>query len=390
MRLIEFYIFKRMLRAFFLTLLVLSSTVWLSQALRQFDLVADMGQSVLTFLQVTALLIPALTTAVSPPSLLIAAIYTFRSLNDGSELVVINASGAPQSAILKPVLLTGLIAAILTASMTLFFSPLALQQWREMLTNVRGNFLTTILREGQFMSLAPRLTFHLGKRNTDGTLQNIFLSDSREPQTTITYLAERGAVLDNPLGVFLVMANGTIQKRDNRNNSISIIEFSSYAFDLSSFSAQASVPPLRPQERPTAYLVNPSPDDKFFQKFPGKFRSELHSRLSTPLMTLVFALIPLVFLGQAETTRQQRSASIGLAVTAVIGVAAIQFVLTGASEESFAAAGLMYGVPAAVLVVSIFLVLTGRQPKPPEKLLALGDLLAGRARLLLRRREASA
>lgn len=390
MRLIEFYIFKRMLRAFFLTLLVLSSTVWLSQALRQFDLVADMGQSVLTFLQVTTLLIPALTTAVSPPSLLIAAIYTFRSLNDGSELVVINASGAPQSAILKPVLLTGLIAAILTASMTLFFSPLALQQWREMLTNVRGSLLTTILREGQFMSLAPRLTFHLGKRNTDGTLQNIFLSDSREPQTTITYLAERGAVLDNPLGVFLVMANGTIQKRDNRNNSISIIEFSSYAFDLSSFSAQASVPPLRPQERPTAYLVSPSPDDKYFQKFPGKFRSELHSRLSTPLMTLVFAILPLVFLGQAETTRQQRSASIGLAVTAVIGVAAIQFVLTGASEENLAAAGLMYGVPAVALAVSVFLVLTGRQPKPPEKLLAFGDLLAGRARLLLRRREASA
>lgn len=390
MRLIEFYIFKRMLRAFFLTLLVLSSTVWLSQALRQFDLVADMGQSVFTFLQVTALLIPALTTAVSPPSLLIAAIYTFRSLNDGSELVVINASGAPQSAILKPVLLTGLIAAILTASMTLFFSPLALQQWRQMLTNVRGNFLTTILREGQFMSLAPRLTFHLGRRNTDGTLQNIFLSDSREPQTTITYLAERGAVLDNPLGVFLVMANGTIQKRDNRNNSISIIEFSSYAFDLSSFSAQASVPPLRPQERPTAYLVRPSPDDKYFQKFPGKFRSELHSRLSTPLMTLVFAILPLVFLGQAETTRQQRSASIGLAVMAVIGVAAVQFVLTGASEDSLAAAGLLYGVPAVALVASVFLVLSGRQPKPPEKLLALGDLLAGRARVLFRRREASA
>jgi lipopolysaccharide export system permease protein len=390
MRLIEFYIFKRMLRAFFLTLLVLSSTVWLSQALRQFDLVADMGQSVFTFLQVTMLLIPALTTAVSPPALLIAAVYTFRSLNDGSELVVINASGAPQSAILKPVLLTGLIAAILTASMTLFFSPFALQQWREMLTNVRGNFLTTILREGQFMSLAPRLTFHLGKRNTDGTLQNIFLSDSREPQTTVTYLAERGAVLDNPLGVFLVMANGTIQKRDNRNNSISIIEFSSYAFDLSSFSAQASVPPLRPQERPTAYLVSPSPDDKFFQKFPGKFRSELHSRLSTPLMTLVFAILPLVFLGQAETTRQQRTASIGLAVMAVIAVAAIEFVLTGASEDSLAAAGLMYGMPAAALLVSVLLVLTGRQPKPPERLLALGDLLAGRARLLFRRREASA
>jgi lipopolysaccharide export system permease protein len=390
MRLIEFYIFKRMVRAFFLTLLVLSSTVWLSQALRQFDLVSNMGQSIFTFLQVTVLLVPALTTGVSPAALMIAVIYTFRSLNDGSELVVINASGAPQGALLKPVLLTGLVAAILTASMTLLFSPLALQQWRELLTNVRGNFLTTILREGQFMSLAPRLTFHLGKRNTDGTLEGIFLSDSREPQTTVTYLAERGAVLDNPLGVFLVMANGTIQKRDNRNNSISIIEFSSYAFDLSSFSSRASVPPLRPQERPTAYLVRPSPDDKYFQKYPGKFRAELHSRLTTPLTTLVFAIVPLVFLGQAETTRQQRSASIGLAVMAVTAVAVVQFVLSGASEDSLLAAGLMYALPVTTIVVSMLLVLAGRQPKPPEKLLAFSDMLAGRARGMFRRREASA
>jgi hypothetical protein len=43
-----------------------------------------------------------------------------------------------------------------------------------------------------------------------------------------------------------------------------------------------------------------------------------------------------------------------------------------------------------VLAASMFLVLAGRQPKPPEKLLALGDLLAGRARLMFRRREASA
>ncbi|MBN8996059.1 MAG: LPS export ABC transporter permease LptF [Rhizobiales bacterium] len=390
MLLIENYIFRRMLRAFFLTLLVLSATVWLSQALRQFDLVANMGQTVLTFVEVSILLLPALATAVTPPSLLIAVIYTFRTLNDGSELVVINASGAPQGALLKPVLLTALIAAILTALMTLYFSPLALQKWREMITNVRGNFLTTILREGQFMSLAPNLTFHLSRRNTDGTLQGIFLSDGREPQTTITYLAERGAVLDNPLGVFLVMANGTIQKRDNKNNSISIIEFSSYAFDLSSFSSQASVPPLRPQERSTAYLLNPSPDDKFFQKYPGKFRSELHTRLSTPLLTLVFAIIPLVFLGQAETTRQQRSATIGMAVMAVLGIGVIDFVLAGASEESLAAAALMYLVPLFALAVSVFLILIGKQPKPPERLLALGDIISGRARSLFRRREASA
>ncbi len=390
MRLIELYIFKRMLRAFALSLIVLSATVWLSQALRQFDLVSNMGQTIGTFLQVTLLLLPALATVVSPAALLIAVIFTFRTLNDGSELVVINASGAPQSLLLKPVLLTGLIAAILMASMTLYFSPLSLQKWRTMITDVRGDFLTTILREGEFITLSANLTFHLRHRNTDGTLDGIFLSDSREPTTTVTYLAQKGAVLDNPLGVFLVMSNGTIQKRNNTDNSISIIEFSSYAFDLSSFSARSSVPPLRPQERMTAYLMHPDPDDRYYQQFPGKFRSELHYRLTAPLNAIVFALLPLVFLGQAETTRQQRSATIGLAVTSVIAVGTVEFILTGASEDSTLAVILMYAVPLAATLASILLILSGKQPKPPERLVAIGDIIAGRARGLFRRAQAPA
>jgi hypothetical protein len=50
----------------------------------------------------------------------------------------------------------------------------------------------------------------------------------------------------------------------------------------------------------------------------------------------------------------------------------------------------MYLVPLFALAVSVFLILIGKQPKPPERLLALGDIISGRARSLFRRREASA
>ena len=119
-------------------------------------------------------------------------------------------------------------------------------------------------------------------------------------------------MLDNPLGVFMVMNNGTIQKTSKKDQSNSIIEFTSYAYDLSSFAAQSSAPPFRPQERPTAYLIHPNPNDRLYQQFPGKFRSELHYRLTAPFNAILFAILPLVFLGQAETTRQQRSATIGI------------------------------------------------------------------------------
>ncbi|MCR4282519.1 MAG: LptF/LptG family permease, partial [Bauldia sp.] len=205
MKLIERYILKKVASATALTFVALGAMVWLSQALRQFDLVTASGQSIVTFLQVSALLVPVLVTVVLPVSLLIAVIYTFNSMNIDSELVVINASGAPQSALLKPVLLVGLITAIAVASMTLYFAPLSFRTWQVLITNVRGNIVTQFMREGAFISLTPNLTFHMRNRNQDGSLEGIFVSDNREADKSVTYLAEKGALLDNPLGLFLVM-----------------------------------------------------------------------------------------------------------------------------------------------------------------------------------------
>jgi len=384
LKLIESYIFRKMASAFLLTLVTLAATVWLSQALRQFDLVSAMGQTVLTFLEVTLLLLPSLTTLVSPVAVLIAVIYVFRMLNDGSELVVINASGARQSALLRPVLLLGVLVAVFMSTMTLYFSPLSLRLWRELLTNVRGNVLASFLHEGEFVPVSPGLVFHLRHRKPDGTMEGIFLADSRDPQASVTYIASRGAVIDNPLGVFLAMNDGTIQRR-SPDGRISMIEFSAYAFDLSTLASRAAVPPYRPVEQPTTYLLSPNPDDGYYRAFPGKFRAELHNRFAAPLNAILFAVLPLAFLGQAETTRQQRSAATTLVATNAIILGVSEFVLNGLSEETPWAIIGVYGIPLAGIAVSIFLVLTGRQPRPPEKLMVLIDLLSGRLTNLFRR-----
>ena len=139
MKLIERYIFAKLVRAFFLSLVALTATVWLTQALRQFDLVSAMGQTLITFFQVTLLLLPPLATVVAPVAVMIAVIYTFNGLNDGSELAVINATGHP-----------AMVAAQAGADArrrrddlhgqhdALHVAAVALRLWREMITNVKG------------------------------------------------------------------------------------------------------------------------------------------------------------------------------------------------------------------------------------------------------------
>jgi lipopolysaccharide export system permease protein len=384
MKLVERYIFWRMAGALALTFLALGTMVWLAQALRQFNLVTANGQSVWTFLHVSLFLMPVLVTIVLPVAALIAVVYTLTTLNGDSELAVINASGASQFAVLKPALIVGFITAVMVGSMSLYFAPLSIRLGQSLITSVRSNILTSILHEGEFMSLSRGLTFHMRGRNPDGSLQGIFVVDDREADRSTTYLAGKGAILDNPLGVFLVMANGVIQQRNKTENSISMIEFSSYAFDLSSLSSSASVAALLPRERSTAYLLNPDPDDPYFRQFPEQFRTELHGRLATPLYGLAFALLPLLFIGQAESPRESRIASITMLTVTIMVIDAAGLFLPNFAEASTAAVVLMYALPLGAAAITVALVLVGAQVRPPERFVALGEALFGRVGGLLR------
>jgi lipopolysaccharide export system permease protein len=388
MRLIERYIFRRIVSATFLTFLALGAMLWLSQALTQFDLVTADGQALTTFAQVSALLVPVLVAIVFPISVLIGVIYTFTSLNSDAELVVINASGARQSAVLKPVLAIAVIATLIVASMTLFFSPLALRTWTSLITNVRSNIITQFVQEGSFVSLSPKLTFSIRNRNQDGSLGGIFVSDDRDAGKTVSYLAEKGAILENPLGVFLIMGNGTIQQRSKIDQSISLIEFSSYAFDLSSFSSNGTVPVLKPLERTTGYLLHPDADDPYFQQFPAKFRAELTDRLTSPLYCFVLALIPLLFLGQAASTRQSRAANVGSAAFLAVVIRAIPFFLP--IETSLVGQILAYAIPISVSFLVVVLVLAGVQWSPPDRVVGFVEGLFSRASGVVGRRAPAA
>ena len=135
MRLVERYIFRRMIIAMVLSFIALASMLWLSQALRQFNLVTEQGQALSTFFQLSAYLFPVLIMIVLPLSVLIGVTFAMTTLNADSELAVINASGMRQWSLLKPALVIGLIAAGLIGSMTLYFTPLSLRLGQTLLTH---------------------------------------------------------------------------------------------------------------------------------------------------------------------------------------------------------------------------------------------------------------
>src|SRR5262249_55994091 len=87
------YIFRTTFGAFALIAVCLTLLIWVTQALREIDLMTNQGQAVLVFVGMTGLLIPVLVLIIAPIALMVAVTYTLNKLNADSEMVVMSAAG---------------------------------------------------------------------------------------------------------------------------------------------------------------------------------------------------------------------------------------------------------------------------------------------------------
>ena len=68
------YIFRTTFGAFLLVLVSLTSAIWMTQALRDVDLMTGQGQTILAFIGITSLIIPQLVMVIAPVALVVAVV----------------------------------------------------------------------------------------------------------------------------------------------------------------------------------------------------------------------------------------------------------------------------------------------------------------------------
>ena len=98
MKLIERYILRRVGIMFLAVFCAAIGITWTVQVLQRINFLTSSGQSLATAIQFFSLFIPSVIPLVMPFALVIAITQTLSTMNQDSELVVINASGssAPQ------------------------------------------------------------------------------------------------------------------------------------------------------------------------------------------------------------------------------------------------------------------------------------------------------
>jgi lipopolysaccharide export system permease protein len=359
------YIFNTTFGAFLVVLVSLTAVIWVTQALRDIDLMTSQGQTILVFIGITGLIVPLLVLVIAPIALLIAVAHVLNKLSTDSEIIVMNAAGMSPWFLFRAFMTVALVVSLIVTAISAYFAPKGLRMLRDWLTEVRANVVSTIVQPGRFTSIESGVTIHIRERRNNGQLIGIFLDDRRNPNERITVLAEAGELLDNDNGTFLVLQNGNVQRHEIKERDPAMVVFDRYAFDLSQFAGGQQAVKYSIRERYLWQLMFPDPKDQFFLEQPGQFRAELHDRLVAPLYPLAFVVIAFAYLGAPRTTRQSRTLSM---TGAIGGVALLR--LVGFASTVFGATvpwmlSLQYVAVAAAFVFGLFVIHRGLIIEPP-------------------------
>ena len=359
------YIFRTTFGAFLVVLVSLTLLIWVTQALRDVDIMTNQGQTVLVFIGITGLIIPLLVLVIAPIALLIAVAHTLNKMSTDSEIIVMNAAGMSPWLLFRAFMNVAIVVAIMVTAISAYFAPKGLRMLRDWLTEVQANVVSTIVQPGRFTPLQSGVTIRIRERRPNGQLVGIMLDDRRNPKERVTVLAETGDLIDNANGTFLVLQNGVVQRREPERKEPALVVFDRYAFDLSQFSGGASAIKYSIRERYLWQLLFPDPKDPMYLEQPGPFRAELHDRLIAPLYPLAFVVIAFAYLGAPRTTRQSRTMSMLGAIVGVGLLRLVGFVSTvfGATVPSMLA--LQYVALAFAFVGGYFVIRRGLILEPP-------------------------
>lgn len=359
------YIFRTTFGAFVVVLVSLTAVIWVTQALRDIDLMTNQSQNILVFVGITGLIIPLLVLVIAPIALLIAVAHVLNKLSTDSEIIVMNASGMSPWFLFRAFMSVAIVVSLLVTAISAYFAPKGLRMLRDWLTEVRANVVSTIVQPGRFTQIENGVTIHIRERRSNGQLIGIFLDDRRNPADRITVVSESGELLDNDNGTYLILQKGILQRQQASERDPAMVVFDRNAYDLSQFAGGPQSVKYSIRERYLWQLLFPDPKDQFYIEQPGQFRAELHDRLIAPLYPLAFVVIAFAYLGAPRTTRQSRTLSMigaigGVALLRLIGFAAT---VLGATMPWML--WLQYVAIAAAFALGLYVIRRGLILEPP-------------------------
>ncbi|MEO3413307.1 LPS export ABC transporter permease LptF [Roseovarius sp. CAU 1744] len=323
--------------------LVLVAIFWINKAVRMFDrLIAD-GQPAWVFLEFTALTLPGVIGIVLPIAAFAGAVYVTNRLSTESELTVMQATGYSPYRLVRPVMVYGVIIAVMMSILTHFLIPASLSQLKQRRAEISQNITAKLLTAGEFLHPAPGITFYIRHITPVGELQNVFLSDRRDRANPVAYTSSTAYLVQEGGGTKLVMVKGLAQNMNRQDNRLFTTHFDDFSYDISSLVSRDAIS-LNDVSfaRTSDLLYRPDEVAAGAGIRLGEVAYEAHNRFAQALMCIVAATVGFACLLLGNFSRFGVWRQIIAAFFLLVGIKVIEGVVSGPVLSNAALWPLLY------------------------------------------------
>lgn len=230
---------------------------------------------------------PVLASLVLPISLFLGVMLAHGRMYVDSEMTVLRACGVSEWYVTRVTLIFSLIVALITATVTLYLSPLALEKEYQLKEQAASSTGIASVIPGRFQQTGDSgaVIFVHGTNNDDNALTKVFLSQRGENDDVHLIYAEYGSIENSEFGEqILVLNNGTQYDGIQDRNDYQVINFDQYAVTIT--------PPNTEQKRRKLVAI---PTLELLKMEGIEVNAELQWRLAIPLSLpfLVLIAVPL-------------------------------------------------------------------------------------------------
>lgn len=292
-RIVSLYLMREVTGIFLLGLSIFTLVLLMGRMVKLMEMVVSNGVPVLEVLRLIGYLLPSFLVLTIPMALLLAVLLAIGRLSADNEITVLKSSGLSLAALLPPVLLCAVVAALLTLFISLVAVPWGNTGFKQFSLEVARTYASAAIKERIFRDDLPGIVMYVDQYDEQQhQMKRVMIQDERDPQRPMTIFARDGVISsDEAAGTMrILLRNGSIHTQDARGG-YRLISFGDY---LLVTELGKTSPLVRTElDLSATELLQVARAQQTSSQARNKALTELHSRFAFPAAALVFAILAL-------------------------------------------------------------------------------------------------
>jgi lipopolysaccharide export system permease protein len=365
-KILDRYIFHEMLTAFTVGVVTFTFVLMMNKILRLVELIVNKGVPTAVVLQLFLYILPYSLEVTIPMATLLGCLAAYGRMAADNEITALKVTGLSLYRLIVPALAFGIAAYLLTTYISINLLPYSNRAFKNLVYQTTRLRATAGLQEGVFNSDFPGRTIYVHRLHQEsGTLEGVFIVDSRDPKELKVFIAREGRIASDPdrLRVLMELRDGSTHMAPaDSPGRYRILNFGAQNLDLdigNAFSDPVDRP-LGEQELTIGELRERAARLRADGKNYRPPLVQMHKKVAIPVACLLFGLVgpPLGI----RVRRGGRAASLVISIGFALGYYVLIVAGEGLGTRGYLPPAWAMWLPNAILAaVGGYLLVSGAQ-----------------------------